>query len=208
MAIDAYVVFYNEQNTALKAESQVRISDDAKEEVLSKGLGKGGSGSMKALAAADSLFEIEDYSFDIEQTLNLGSQSSGTGAGRIAFNPFSITRKIDRSSPEFFIRACNGTSFPFVHLLLRKSTGQAGAGQVFLRFDFRLVAVKTLSWSHDDESPKETVTFEYGALGIRYKMQKPDGSLDDGTPFDKSWNKVRNIEDTSMMIGNKTILGE
>jgi hypothetical protein len=22
--------------------------------------------------------------------------------------------------------------------------------------------VKTISWSHDDESPKETVTFEYG----------------------------------------------
>jgi hypothetical protein len=25
----------------------------------------------------------------------------------------------------------------------------------------------TVTWSHDDESPKETVTFEYGALVIK-----------------------------------------
>ena len=32
-------------------------------------------------------------SFDIEQVLNIGSQTSGAGAGKITFNPFSITRK-------------------------------------------------------------------------------------------------------------------
>jgi hypothetical protein len=32
-------------------------------------------------------------SFDLEQVLNIGSQSTGTGAGKIAFNPFSITHK-------------------------------------------------------------------------------------------------------------------
>jgi bacteriocin-like protein len=30
-------------------------------------------------------------SFDLEQVLNIGSQSTGTG--KIGFNPFSITRK-------------------------------------------------------------------------------------------------------------------
>jgi hypothetical protein len=40
---------------------------------------------------------------------------------------------------------------------LRRSGGQGGAtgpggvtGQVYLRFDFKLVAVKTISWAHDD----------------------------------------------------------
>jgi hypothetical protein len=28
-----------------------------------------------------------------------GSQSTGAGAGKVSFNPFSITRKIDKSSP-------------------------------------------------------------------------------------------------------------
>jgi len=30
-----------------------------------------------------------------------GSQSTGAGAGKVTFNPFSITRKIDKSSPIF-----------------------------------------------------------------------------------------------------------
>jgi hypothetical protein len=34
----------------------------------------------------------------IEPTLHLGSQSSGAGAGKVTFNPFSITRRVDRES--------------------------------------------------------------------------------------------------------------
>ena len=36
-------------------------------------------------------FEIEDFSFDIEQTLSIGSSSNGAGAGKVTFNPFQIT---------------------------------------------------------------------------------------------------------------------
>ena len=32
-------------------------------------------------------------SADVEQVLNIGSQSSGAGAGKVTFNPFQITRK-------------------------------------------------------------------------------------------------------------------
>jgi Type VI secretion system effector, Hcp len=35
-------------------------------------------------------------------TLRIGSQSSGAGAGKVTFNPFSITKKIDKASPVFF----------------------------------------------------------------------------------------------------------
>lgn len=54
---------------------------------------------FSASAPAPALFEVEDYSFDIEQVLNIGSASSGAGAGKITFNPFQITRKIDSASP-------------------------------------------------------------------------------------------------------------
>ncbi len=33
----------------------------------------------------------------------IGSQSSGAGAGKVTFNPFSITRKIDVASSALFI---------------------------------------------------------------------------------------------------------
>jgi tellurite resistance protein len=36
--------------------------------------------------------EISDFSFDVEQNTNIGSQSSGVGAGKVTFNPYSITK--------------------------------------------------------------------------------------------------------------------
>jgi hypothetical protein len=36
--------------------------------------------------------EMEKVAGGIEQTLNIGSGSSGVGAGKVTFNPFSITR--------------------------------------------------------------------------------------------------------------------
>ena len=122
------------------------------------------------------LFEIEDYSFDIEQTLNIGSQSSGAGAGRVTFNPFSITRKVDCASPVFFQLSCSGTPFKTVALGLRKAGGGQTSGRFFLVFTFKLVAVKTISWAHDDEAPKETVTFEYGGFNIMYHSRGPTAS--------------------------------
>src|SRR5580704_11619308 len=160
MAIDAYMFFQKYSGQAagdyMMSESQVELQS-----------GRDNADMIKPFRDAYNkkdhdnrcgLFEIEDYSFDIEQVLNIGSQSSGAGAGKITFNPFSITRKIDRSSPILFDMACSGTAFKQVSLALRKSAGGMQSGVIFLRFDFKLAAVKTISWSHDDEAPKETTT--------------------------------------------------
>jgi type VI secretion system secreted protein Hcp len=171
----------------LPAESQVDFSGNSEELFTSPTPLKQGC-----------VFEIEDFSFDVEQTLNIGSQSSGSGAGKITFNPFSITRKIDKASTRFFEMACSGTAFQQVTLALRKSIGTGGggagvSGMIFLRFDFKLVAVKTISWSHDDESPKEEVTFEYGGLQIRYAQQAASGKL--MPSIIGGWNRVKNVKD-------------
>ncbi len=41
--------------------------------------------------------EVEGY--------GTGSQSTGAGAGKVSFNPFSITRRTDQSSPLLFTMA-------------------------------------------------------------------------------------------------------
>ncbi len=76
---------------------------------------------------------------------------------------------------------------------MRKSSGGEAAGSLYLVFFFKLAAVKTISWSYDDESPKETATFEYGGFQIHYAQQKPDGSFLAAVP--SGWNRVRNIKD-------------
>ncbi len=204
MAIDAYICFQQYGGGWLTAESQVSFANNT-ETLMTQPFAIPTSATSGTVPnAGPAIFEIEDYSFDIEQTLNIGSSSSGAGAGKVSFNPFSITRKVDKCSPTFFEMACSGTAFQLVTLAMRKSSGAGAAGagntsgQVYLRFDFKLVAVKTISWSHDDESPKETVTFEYGGLQVRYAQQEASGKLK--TPVAGGWNRVANTQDTGTSL--------
>jgi type VI secretion system secreted protein Hcp len=188
MAVDAYMYFQDYGNNYMTSESQVDASQNNPSDTLWAKF------HFDAAYGVKGLFEVEDFSFDVEQTLNIGSQSSGSGAGKITFNPFSITRKIDRASPIFFQMACSGTPFKQVAIGARKAGGGKASGSIYLVFLFKLVAVKTISWSYDDESPKETVTFEYGGLIVRYALQKPDCTLD-SKEYIGGWNKVKNIAD-------------
>jgi type VI protein secretion system component Hcp len=202
MAIDAQMYFKDYQGAYLASEAQMEFAGSQTQSIITPFKDAynanqwiGGATVSKTGARRCGLFEIEDYSFDIEQILSIGSQSSGSGAGKVTFNPFSITRKIDCSSPMFFSMACSGTPFAQVGLGLRKSAGASSSGGtsglMYLAFTFALVAVKTLAWAHDDEAPKETVTFEYGGLNIDYWQQAPDGSLVHAPQ--KGWNRVKNI---------------
>ena len=191
MAVDAYMVFKTDSGF-LPSESSVDLSKEASLVVNANNIN---FSSMKG-----NIFEVEDYSFDIEQTLNIGSSTSGSGAGKVAFNPFSITKPIDKSSPTFFQMACSGKAFPNVSLALRKTSGDGAtsgstAGFIFIRFDFRLVAVKTVSWSHNDDVPKETISFEYGALAVSYVPQDATGKQQSAVAG--GWNRVLNIASTS-----------
>ncbi len=92
--------------------------------------------------------------------------------------------------------ACSGTPFKrwpgYSQECGRDIVWPAGQLEPFtLVFTFKLVAVKTISWAHDDEAPKETVTFEYGGLNIQYYQQQPDGKPYPPTPG--GWNRVKNI---------------
>jgi type VI secretion system Hcp family effector len=202
MAIDAYMAFKPYNGEWLASESQVVLTSSNNEPLM----GAEPIAFPKTQPTAPVVFEIDDFNFDIEQTLNIGSQSKGAGAGKVTFNPFSITRKIDRASPQFFQMACSGTAFQQVILALRKSAGGVGtgdndaSGKIFLRFDFKLVAVKTISWSNDEDSPKEEVTFEYGGLQVRYNQQDPSGNFTSSNLFTAGWNRVNNKSDTSATI--------
>jgi type VI secretion system secreted protein Hcp len=144
--------------------------------------------------APTSCFEITDFSFDIDQTLAIGSAGSGSGAGKVKFNPLSVTRNIDKLSPVLFQHCCTGQAFAKVDLLLVKPSATAGAaGVLFLQYTFKLVAVATVATSHADDDPKETLTFQYGDLQIRYAQQKADGSL--LAPVVAGWDIVKNIQD-------------
>lgn len=174
MAITACMWFQHYDGTYLDSESQVDFSRDPQK-------------SAVHYPPNGKVFEVDAYSFEVEQ-------ATVTGAAKVTFHPIRITRKTDKSTPILFQMACSGKAFQTVALVLRRSAGGSSAAAAFLKFTFKLVAVKTISWAGPDDSQKDTVTFEYGGLVIEYWEQKPDGSM--GVRVLDGWNRVKNIVDT------------
>ncbi len=142
-------------------------------------------------------FEVKEFSFGIENTLNITSSSGGAGAGKAEFKEFTVKKQTDRASPVLAATCGKGGHYKEVELCLRKSgvnsAGQSGqSAGVYLKYEFKLVAVKSVEWSGStgDDVPEETVVFEYGALRINYWPQKKDGTL--GDLIQRAWNKMTN----------------
>ncbi len=171
MAFDAFLIFGDPGPGAVKIEGETQDEE------------------MKKSKA----FEIEEFEFGVENTLNIGSKSGGAGAGKVQFKEFSITKTTDNGSAGLFRTCCSGGHYNDVELILRRSGGdREKSGTAFLIYKFKLVAVKDITWSGSDgdDVPSESIIFEFGAIQIEYTKQKSDGSSD-GTDTQK-WSRVKN----------------
>lgn len=133
------------------------------------------------------------YSGSVEQTLNIGSQSAGAGAGKISFNPFSITKVLDAMSPILFQASATGTAYKTAEIVFVSAAGQ---NYILNKLVYKLAAVKTISWAADgDERVLETVSFDYGGLFIAANKQNPDGRITGASQA--GWNRIKNVSDNT-----------
>ena len=108
------------------------VSFKGKKQGQLKGASTKSAGSSPVDHSSGETFEIDDFSFDIEQILNNGSRSSGGGTGKVTFNPFQITKKNDSASPRLFQECCTGEVFDQVVLQIVRP-GKGGAETVVNR---------------------------------------------------------------------------
>ena len=136
--------------------------------------------------------EVLSFSFGVTQGETSGSGSTGAGIGRAKFDEFSIEKFVDRASVPLYNACAAGAHFPDVLLLVRKPGGN---NLLYLQFIFRMVFVTNISWSGGggDETPKETIKFKFGAMGIQYQQQDAKGQPMGGDgKKSASWSTVTN----------------
>src|SRR5438874_5944832 len=95
-------------------------------------------------------FEISEFSFGAETTLNITSATSGAGAGKATFKEFTVKKQTDSSSGPLLQCLGTGDHYSKAQLFLRKSGAAAAAGKsgkAYLVFAFGMVAVKSIEWS-------------------------------------------------------------
>ena len=125
--------------------------------------------AVSTVSNTGGVFEIDDFSFDIEQTLNIGSQSGGAGAGKVTFNPFQITKQVDSSSPLLFASAITGEAFREVKCVLYGSSTSNGASSPYLTAIFTNAIISKFKVEGSaDGTPRAKFWFQYEKVEWKY----------------------------------------
>ena len=133
------------------------------------------------------LFALEGFSFSEQDSLSIGGQSGGAGAGKATFNPLQLTFSQLGLQPVLLQALATGSHFKEVDVL-----GYSQANQLVTDDSFGLVLASNLGV---DSSGATQVSLEYGSQEIQQSTQLANGSL--SPPVIASWNQVSNTADFS-----------
>jgi hypothetical protein len=125
------------------------------------------------------------YDLGLSNTLSIGSQSSGAGAGKVTFNPLEIHTAVINFA-QFFQVAQNGATFSSC-TLSAKTNGEA------VEYKFSLVAISSLDaiarsprTAEDKPASYLDVKLAFGAVEVKTSAGSDDGGSSGG------WNRVKN----------------
>ena len=128
---------------------------------------------------------IDSFSVSAQGAQNIGSQSSGAGAGKVSIQSFSITKTLDKSSPLLFQAAATGKHFKDAVLSFTHKAG--GKEQTYLKFDFQNVLISSVQdGSSGGGQPTEQVTFAFQT--VQESFVQPNGKVGATVNFNLSTN--------------------
>ena len=108
------------------------------------------------------------------------------GAGDfVDMQPVEFTRVLDQMSSRLFQSLVDCETLEKISVVKRKATGSRNTGDCYLRLDFEKVLVTNLEWKDSEHIILENGTFIYRKMTIRYRPQKPDGTL--GAVIQSEW---------------------
>ena len=122
-------------------------------------------------------FALEGFSFNDQNSVSIGSASSGAGAGKVTFNPLQLTLSQPGLQPALFQALASGTAFQEVDVLGYSQ----GSNQLVTDDSFGLVFANGLS---TDASGTTQVSLEYGSEEIQQSLST--------TPISVGWNQIQN----------------
>jgi type VI protein secretion system component Hcp len=134
---------------------------------------------------------VNTLSYNAEQTLNIGSSTSGAGAGKVAFNPFSIHKNVDALSPFLFLQMSEGVPYNQINFFFLSDVGN-GTYQTRMIVQLGLAAIQSIqvSASTGGNLVNELVQFEYGEIQTSIYLPNATGGLSHS--ITSGWDRVYN----------------
>ena len=116
----------------------------------------------------------------------------GAGAGKVNVQDLSITKYIDKSTPDLLLTCCNGKHHDSAVLIVRKA-GEKPLEYLKITMTELMVTAVSTGGSGGEDRLTENVTLNFASVKVDYVEQKKDGSAGDKPSM--NWNIAENSKD-------------
>ena len=132
----------------------------------------------------------ESTTVGFENQIELGSLQWGVGrnAKGASFSDISVTKQLDKSTPELMLRTANGVTIPSAKVRFTRGP----ENDVYLRYCFTGVRVTNFSQSSGGDAPSESISFSYATIVQSYTQGSETGG--GGTVFAAGWDVLKNLQ--------------
>jgi type VI secretion system secreted protein Hcp len=135
--------------------------------------------------------DVLSWSWGMSQSGTM-HEGGGAGTGKVNIQDISITKYVDKASPNLMRACCNGEHFPQAELLVRKA-GKDPLDYFKVTMSPVLITSVSPGGSGGEDRLTENVSLNFAKMTIGYTPQKEDGSGDAEVTL--NWNIEKNIEE-------------
>lgn len=134
--------------------------------------------------------DVLSWSWGMSQSGSMHTGGGG-GSGKANVQDLSLTKYIDRASPDLLKACCSGTHYKNAKLIVRKAGGNP-LEYLIITMEGVLVSSVSTGGSGGEDRLTENVTLNFGKVKVQYQPQKEDGTKDGGV-VEMGWNIAENV---------------
>jgi type VI protein secretion system component Hcp len=120
------------------------------------------------VATDSGLIALDSYQWGVEQKLNVGSATTGAGAGKADFTALTVTKDVDSTSPTLFQYLASGKPFGGAELAVARTTPTSPKLQIFQRYCLEQVWVGSIT---DPRPPRRPHAGRDGVVPVRCRAE-------------------------------------
>lgn len=135
--------------------------------------------------------QIESFSWGLTQTGTFGTGMGG-GAGKVSVHDISVSKHVDKSSPELMLACCTGKHIPSALLTVRKA-GEKPLEYLKIKLTDVLISSVQDSGTGSSEGLSESLSLNFAKFQVEYQPQGKDGSAQGG-PVLMGWDVKQNVK--------------
>jgi type VI secretion system secreted protein Hcp len=133
---------------------------------------------------------IESFSWGVSQTGAHGAGGGG-GAGKVAVHDISVTKFVDKATPELMLACCNGKHIKEGLITVRKAGEHPVEYMKIKLTDILISGVQDAG--HGSDQLTENVSINFAKFHVDYQEQGADGKAAGG-PVSMGWDVKGNAK--------------